>query len=166
MTITKAIEYLEWKFTKSGVKPSKKDIEAYNSIIDYKELQETKTLQENELLAKLWIHQLILLNETQMYSAERSIQVIDEILSKSVYDWAKKMHEQANIMRFKTLLDTKEYKDALINLEYDKIKEIGSKLIDEKKHEFDKALKNEIKEENIIKFIKQQITRIINKFEK
>lgn len=166
MTINKVIEHMEWRFTKSGFKPSKRDIEAYNSIIEYKELQESQSLSENECLAKLWIHQLILLNETQMYSAERAIQVIDEILSKSVYDWANKMHEQANIMRFKTLLDTKEYKDALINLEYDKIKEIGSKLIDEKKHEFDKALKAEIKEENIIKFIKQQINRIINKFEK
>lgn len=165
MNIQKALSHFEYKF-KNNWKPTQKDIEAYNAIVEYKELQETKSLSENESLAKLWIHQLILLNETEMYSAERAIQVIDEILSKSVYDWAKKMHEQANIMRFKTLLDTKEYKDALINLEYDKIKEIGSKLIDEKKVEFYKALNSDVKEENIIKFIKQQITRIINKFEK
>lgn len=165
MTTEKALERFIWRF-KNGWNPNKLDIEAYNSIIEYKELQETKSLSENELLAKLWIHQLILLNETEMYSAARAIQVIDEILSKSVYDWTKKMHEQANIMRFKTLLDDKQYKDALTNLEFGKIREIGSTLIDEKKPEFEKALKAEIKEENVIKFVKQQINRIINKFEK
>lgn len=165
MNIDKALEHFQYKF-KNNWKPTPRDIEAYNAIVEYKELQETKNLSENESLAKLWIHQLILLNETEMYSAERAIQVIDEILSKSVYDWAKKMHEQANIMRFKTILDDKQYKDALINLEFGKICEIGSTLIDEKKDEFNKALKAEIKEENVIKFIKQQITRIINKFEK
>ena len=165
MNIERALSHIKWKF-ENHWKPTQKDVEAYNSIIEYKELHETNNLSENELLAKLWIHQLILLNETEMYSAERSIQVIDEILSKSVYDWCLKLHLQVNIMRFKTLLNTKEYKDALINLEFSKIKEIGSNLINEKKVEFDKSLKADVKEENIIKFVKKQITRIINKFEK
>lgn len=165
MNIEKGIEHFKWKF-ENHWKPTKKDIEAYNSIIEYKELQETKNMAENELLAKLWIHQLILLNNTQMYSAERAIQVIDEILSQSVYDWAKKLQSQANIMRFKTLLNTDEYNEALSELNYSRIKEIGSKVIIENKDEFEKSLKSEVKEENVIKFIKTQINRIVNKFEK
>ena len=165
MDINKAISHFKWRF-ENGWKPTKRDIEAYNAIIEYKEMQNSLSLSENESLAKLWIHQLMLLNNTQMYSAERAIQVIDEILQQSVYDWSKKLHSQANIMRFASLLGSEEYKDVLNKLNFTKLKEIGSKLTTENSLEFEKAMKADVKEENVIKFVEQQIDRIINKFEK
>ena len=86
MNINKALEHLEWKF-KNSWRPTKTDVEAYNSIVEYKELQESRNLSQNENLAKLWIHQMILLSNTDSYSGTRCIEVIDEILTKSVYDW-------------------------------------------------------------------------------
>jgi len=112
MNINKALEHLAWKF-QNVWKPTDKDVQAFNSIIDFVEFQQSLNMSENEQLAKLWIHQLMLLNDTEMYSAERAIQVIDEILDKPVYEWCKKLHSQANIMRFKTLLATDEYKTLL-----------------------------------------------------
>jgi trans-2-enoyl-CoA reductase len=165
MNIDKALSHLKWKF-ENHWKPTPKDVEAFNAILNYKDYQETTNLTKNENLAKLWIHQLILLNETDMYSAERAIQVIDEILEKPVYDWVKKLHNQVNIMRFKTLLDSKEYKKALIDLKPFNMKDIGIKTINNNEDEFVKALKEDVLEENIIKFVSSQITRVINKYEK
>lgn len=164
MNIEKALEHFEWKF-KNHWKPTKKDLEAYNAILDYKEIQETKNLSENENLAKLWIHQLMLLNKTKMYSSERAIQAIDEILNTSVYSWCKELHRQIGFMQWNVMLGD-EYSKALEEGNITKMQNISTKLIDEKEKEIWNLLTKEVKEENIIKFVSGQITRIINKFEK
>lgn len=165
MNIDKALEHFQYKF-KNNWKPTNRDIEAYNSIIQYKELQETKTLQENELLAKLWIHQLILLNRSNMYSGERSIQVIDEILSKSVYEWAIILKNEIPMMRFNSIGVGKYQIDTETVLNQTKLNKINNDIINEFETDLTKSLKHDISEEKIIKFIKQQINRIIDKFEK
>ena len=142
MNINKALEHFEWKF-KNSWKPTQKDVEAYNSILEYKAQQESYNLSRNENLAKLWIHQMILLSNTDAYTGERCIQVIDEILSKSVYQWCLEMKEQLPMMQFRAL------------------EKLGSS--DE---ELKKTLAFTISEENIIKFVEKEITRFINKFEK
>ena len=72
MNINKALGHLEWKF-KNTWKPTKRDVEAYNSIVEWKELQEQGVLQDNESLAKLWIHQMMLLSQTDSYTGERCV---------------------------------------------------------------------------------------------
>lgn len=142
MNINKALEHFQYKF-KNVWKPTPKDIEAFNSIIEFKELCESKTMVENELFAKMFIHQLLLLSNTNSYSGERCIQVIEEILSKSVFEW---------VLTLKNDLPMCKYRHAL-----------ESGLNDVKLIE---ALKYEITEENAIKFVEREVTRLINKFEK
>ena len=142
MNINKALEHLEWKF-KNSWRPTKTDVEAYNSIVEYKELQESRNLSQNENLAKLWIHQMILLSNTDSYSGTRCIEVIDEILTKSVYDWCLEMKEQLPMMNFRAAEKIHADDEVLL-----------------------KALKYTISEANIIKFVEGEVTRIINKFEK
>lgn len=165
MNINKALEHFNYKF-KNTWKPTQRDVEAFNTIIDYKELQETQAMQENELLAKLWIHQMILLTRTNMYNGERCIQVIDEILSKSVYEWCLILKSEIPLMRFNNIgVDKYQlYKENILDLT--KLSEINEKIINEFETELTKALKSEISEENIIKFVSQNINRIINKYEK
>ena len=165
MTIEKALEHLTWRF-KNHWKPTKKDLEAYNTIVDYKELCETKNLSENESLAKLWIHQLILLNRSNLYDGERSIQVIDEILKHSVYDWCIKLKNEIPMMRFNGVGKGKYQIDTETLLNHTKLSKIHKNLIDEFETELTKALSYEISEENIIKFVQSQIKRIVDKFEK
>jgi len=142
MNINKALEYYKWKYENIH-KPTEKELEAFNSIIAYKEMQESYNLQHNESLAKLWIHQMILLSNTDMYDGKRCIQVIDEILDKSVYEWCLEMKEQLPMMNFRAA---------------------------EKRHAGDEELMKAFtfipKEDDIIKFVERNITRIINKYEK
>ena len=142
MRIDKALEHFKWKFENKW-KPTEKDVEAFKAIIEYKEKQESINLQQNNNFAKLWIHQLILLSNSEMYTGERCIQVIDEILSKSVYDWCLELQQQLSIMRFNALS-----------------KEGAS---DE---ELTEALTFKMKEEDVIKFVNKNITRNILQFEK
>ncbi|WP_372938710.1 hypothetical protein [Seonamhaeicola sp.] len=163
MSINKALKDLKWSFeNKFKDKLSDRDIEAYKTIVGFVETQHSVNLTQNEALAKLWIHQLILLNSTELYDAKRSIEVIDEILSKSVYEWCLEMQKQANIMRFKTLLNNERYKDALKNNKPLKAQEIGSEIIEGKEKEFNEALTKDITEESVIKFVEDNITRLIN----
>ena len=136
MNINKALEHFEWKF-KNSWKPTQRDIEAFNAIIEYKEVQNSYNMSKNESLAKLWIHQLILLANSNMYTGQRCIQVLDEILSKSVYSWCIKLKNELPVMRFNSVDD-------------DKLK----------------ALTSEVKEEHVIKFVEDHVSRVINKFEK
>ena len=142
MRISKALEHFKWNL-ENRWKPTEKDIEAYKSIIEYKQKVEDIVLYHNSNLAKLWIHQLILLSNSNMYSGERCIQVLDEILTKSVYDWCLELQKQLSIMKFNSL--TKQ----------------GAS--DE---ELTEALAWKPDEEYVIKFINQNITRIILKYEK
>ena len=142
MRISKALEHFKWNL-ENRWKPTEKDIEAYKSIIEYKQKVEDENLERNNNLAKLWIHQLILLSNSNMYSGERCIQVLDEILTKSVYDWGLELQKQLSIMKFNSL--TKQ----------------GAS--DE---ELTEALAWKPDEEYVIKFINQNITRIILKYEK
>ena len=101
MNINKALEHFKYKWDKKILIPTEKDIEAYNAIIEYREKQDIINLQQNNNLAKLWIHQMILLSNTDMYDGKRCIQVIDEILDKSVYEWCLEMKEQLPMMNFR-----------------------------------------------------------------
>lgn len=168
MNIEKALQHLEWKFRNTW-KPTVKDIDAFNSVIQWKELQEQRTLNRNESLAKLWIEKMLLLNRTNMYSGERSIQVIDEILSKSVYECCLVLKNEIPMMRFNSVLSkygAEYYNNNLDALNRTTREEANSKVIAEHETELTEALKYEISEDNIIKFVQKEINRIINKFEK
>lgn len=165
--INQALKDLKWSLeNKWSDKVSKRDIETFNSILSYVDMQNSIKMNKNESLAKLWIHQIMLLNNTMSYSAERSIQVIDEILDKSVYEWCLKMHSQANIMAFNSVLG----KDNTNTLEYIlkplDMRKIDSNKLSKKEKECWEALTKEIKEENIIKFVEKEINRIIDKYER
>ena len=56
MDIKQAIEHLRRKFTKSGMKVSKKDLESLNAIISSLNKQEGVILNDNLSLCKLLIH--------------------------------------------------------------------------------------------------------------
>ena len=165
MNIQKALQHLEWRF-KNSWKPTPKDIEAYNAIVDYKEIQETKILNENESLAKLWIHQLILLSRTNMYNGERCIQVIDEILSLSVYEWCLKLQNELPMMRFNSVGVGKYQIDNETVLNHTKLSQINKQIINEFENELTEALIYEPKEEDVIRFVSNQINRIIDKYDK
>ena len=166
MNIDKALERLEWRF-KSSWKVNENDIEAFNAILKFKEQSESKNLLENENFAKLWIHQLILLSETEMYTGERSMQVIDEILNRSVFDWCLILQTKLGLMRFNSISNgnvSNEKDDALKHPENNK--QETKELIGEKSKEMHEALLHQPKQEDIIKFVNIEITKAINKFEK
>jgi hypothetical protein len=165
MRIDKALEHQKWRLENSKNRTSK-DIEAFNSILDWKELQQQQTLQRNESLAKLWIHQLMLLNNTEMYTGQRAIGVIDEILSKSVYEWCLSLKDNIPMMRFNGVLSEPNYKEGLRHGNITKMRESAIKTIEERHKELNEALVYEISEENIIKFVEKEINRVINTFEK
>jgi hypothetical protein len=165
MNINKALEHFKFKFQNSW-KPTPRDIEAYNAIVEFKTLQETKNLSEHETLAKLWIHQMVLLSRTKLYSGERSIQVIDEILNKSVYDWCVILQNEIPLMRFQSIGNIKYQLTEESVLNRTKLRERDKNIIDNHSKELRDALVYEISEDDIIKFVERQITRIINKYEK
>ena len=120
-------------------------------------------MSQNETLAKLWIEKLMLLNASMMYSGERSIQVIDEILNNSVYDCIKKLHSQINLMHFNATLNKDGQlvpKNVLSISEY---RANGLEAVKNNKEELHKAFTKTISEEQIIKFVQENVTRLINK---
>jgi hypothetical protein len=162
MDITKALEHFEWKL-KNHWKPTQKDVDAYNQIIKFKDFHEGINLQQNELLAKLWIEKLIMLNRTKLYTTQRSIEEIDKILSTSLYDMILILQNEIPLMRFNSVGIDKYplYEKDVLNRT--KTIERNKKIVDEFETELTEALKFDIKEADLVKFIERQITRILIK---
>ena len=164
MDIEKAIDHFTWKF-KNSWKPTKKDIEAFNAILDFKEHTESVNLQKNDSLAKLWIHQLILFARSGSYDGERCIQVLDGILERSVYDWCMVLKKEIPMMRFNSVGSVKYPLEPMDYFNITKLDERNEKIVKEFETELTEAMKYEISEEDIIKFVKRQITRVLNIYE-
>lgn len=162
MKIQRALDHFKWKFQNKW-KPTPTDVEAYNAIIEYVEFQNSVNLTQNESLAKLWIEKMILLSSSNMYSGERCIQVIDEILEKSVHDWCMILKEQIPMMRFNSVASDKYPLKEEDVRDISKIMDRNRKIVSEFEDELSNSLKYEISEKNIIKFVEKQISRILNK---
>ncbi len=163
MNIDKAIDHFKYKFSKSW-KPTPSDIEALNSIMDYKERQEDINLQQNESLAKMWIRTFITLCQTKLYNAEGAINEIDADLNKSVYEWCLILKTEIPMLRFNSI-GHKKY-PAPDYYDIDKRNENNANIIDEFENELTEALLHKPKEQDVIRFVSNHINRIINKFEK
>ena len=166
MNINKAIEHFKFKFTNVW-KPTQKDVEAFNSILDFKDIQESRNLNENESLAKLWIFTMIRLNTIRGYDGKECIKQIDDILKIDLYEWVKELQSNYFLSKFNNIIkDYPDYAKAIQDYNITKIDAEGKKIMSENKDRIMEALKHEPKEEIYIKFIESQIARIINTFEK
>jgi len=163
MDINKAIEHFAWKL-QNHWKPTPKDIEAFNAVLNYKKMQEDINLQRNENLAKMWVKTFITMSNTNLYNAETIINEIDKDLSKSVYDWCLILKEQLPMMRFNSIGRNKYPPPQDYNIT--KIQENNAKIIAEFETELTQALNYKPKEDDVIRFVTSQINRIIDKFEK
>jgi len=160
MDIEKALSHFKWKL-KEKWKPTETDIKAYNAIVKYKQQQEKETLKNNEALAKLWIHQLMLLNSTQMYSAERSIQVIDDILALEVSEWCVKLHSKLSQMRLNSFLVDKYSLVDNNALATGKLIIENAEIVEKYQEDIEEILKKDIDYDNVVRFVEKHIARIM-----
>ncbi len=165
MEINKALERLEWRF-KSSWKVNENDIEAFNAILKFKEQTESINLSQNDNYAKMFIHQLILLSRTGLYSGERCLEVINEILNKSVYDWSMILREEIPMIRFNGVSNEKYNITPQDILKRGEVLKRNEKIVSECSDELIKELKYEISKDDIIKFVKIEVTKSLNRFEK
>lgn len=164
MNFSKALSHFGYKL-KNVWKPTGKDIEAYNTLIDFKEQQDSVNLQRNQSLAKLFVAYFIVLCRTKAYTSSRALEVIDEILDKSTFEWCKILQKEIPMLKFNSigshkypLSDKDQWNITKIDERNDKIKkEFSKELMD--------AIVSKPKEDDIIKFVETSITRILSKYE-
>ena len=165
MNIDKAIQHFEYKFRKSW-KPTTTDINSLNAIIDYKQMQEDITLTNNENLAKMWVNTLMTLSITKTYNAEQCIQEIDKILEVSVYDWCLLLQEQLPMMRFNAIGNIEFPLKPIEQFSLGCVIENNKKIVAKYETELTNALKFKPKEDDVIRFVKNHVNRVITKFKK
>ena len=169
MNIDKAFSHIEWRF-KNNISATAKDKASFEALKQWRETQEQKSLYENESLAKLWIEKMILLSRTNLYSGKRSIEIIHEILNRSVYDWCVVMQNEVPMMRFNSILiesgmnipneNEKPLKHPLND------KEQTDKIVFDNADKLTDALNSEITIEEITALVASEINFIINTFDK
>ena len=165
MNIDKALDHFKWKLQNKW-NPTEKDIEAYNAVLDYKQMQEDITLTNNENLAKMWVNTLMTLSMTKTYNAEQCIQEIDKILEVSVYDWCLLLQEQLPMMRFNAIGNIEFPLKPIEQFSLGCVIENNKKIVAKYETELTNALKFKPKEEDVIRFVKNHVNRIITKFKK
>jgi hypothetical protein len=171
MNIERAISHFEFRLVekdskgkiklKGNLKPNLNDLKAYNAIIEYKEKQEDINLEQNENLAKLWVHTLMTLNVTNLYSAEQCIVEIDKILEPTVYDWCLLLQEKLPIMKFSAIGQAEFPLTPIEQMSASMVMDNNKKIVDKYPNELMDALLSKPKIENVVRFVKNHVTRII-----
>lgn len=163
MRIEKALEHFKYKF-QNVWKPTKTDIEAYNSIIDYKEIQEQRSISENESLSKLFIAMFISKCQYYNYSSEMALKSIEDILKKDSYYWVKMLHLQLPLFQIQALGFTDIKK--IDSEDFNELKKHNDFIFDKYENEITKALGSKVSEEQLIKWLNSKINTIINTYDK
>lgn len=110
MTISKAIQRLQWRFTNSNsFKINSLDIEAYNTIVDWINSSQKNVWKNNQLASKLYMN--LYLEQLKHYNCEVNdvipIKEINKFLEKSM-DW--------HLNKFIDFLKTREMERITQNL--------------------------------------------------
>ena len=98
MTIKKAIEHFEWKFTNSW-KPTEADINAYNIILNFVKDKHEKQYNDNQLFAKLYITfygELLKYYNTTVFDKEPQ-KALHQILDTPIQTIIQKFLDKANL---------------------------------------------------------------------
>lgn len=99
MNIKKALEHFEWKF-KNHWKPSKTDLEAYNTLVKYVEQNNTEQFNDNQLFGKIFISfygELLRYYNTTVFDKQPQI-AINKILDTPIETLIKKFMEKATVI--------------------------------------------------------------------
>ncbi len=98
MTIKKAIEHFEFKFTNVW-KPTQPDIDAYNTILNFVKDKHEQQYNENQLFAKLYITfygELIKYYNATVFDKEPQ-KALHQILDTSIETLIQKFLDKANL---------------------------------------------------------------------
>ncbi|MCP4055680.1 MAG: hypothetical protein GY739_22090, partial [Mesoflavibacter sp.] len=96
MNINKAIQRLEWRLKKGWI-ANQQDLDAYNSIIDFRDTQFSINLTENEPLSKLFIVYFIMLCKRHNLTSKEALNSIDDILKQDLHTWIKVLQNQIKV---------------------------------------------------------------------
>jgi len=98
MTIKKAIEHFEWKFTNKW-KPTEADLNAYNTILNFVKDKHEQQYNNNQLFAKLYITfygELIKYYNATVFDKEPQ-KALHQILDTSIETLIQKFLDKANL---------------------------------------------------------------------
>ena len=98
MTIKKAIEHFEWKFTNKW-KPTQADLNAYNTILNFVKDKHEQQYNNNQLFAKLYITfygELIKYYNATVFDKEPQ-KALHQILDTSIETLIQKFLDKANL---------------------------------------------------------------------
>ena len=163
MKINQALEHYKWRLS-SNKNTTQKDIDSYNSIIDFKEQTESKNLSENQSLAKLFIAYFMMLSKKHDLTSAEAKRTIEDILKRSTYEWCCILHNQIKVMHIGTI-GADKYPIDLNEYNITKIDERNKKVVNEFTEELSKALNTEVEIDSVIKFVESTVTDIINTYE-
>lgn len=163
MTIKESLQRIHWR-TSSGnaYKPNEKDIEAVNFLVEWVSKEKEKTLQQNQLFAKLYIIYFgeLLLHYRDVEFAQKQI---NDMLSKSTNEhvfWFRQFFNEIEFSKIHTSLGlSKKHPALLSDIENEKEKQIieeNQKLLLENINKWD--------EDKIRKSLENQITEAYQKY--
>ena len=136
MTIKKAIEHFEWKFTNKW-KPTQADLDAYNTILKFVEDKHEQQYNDNQLFAKLYITfygELIKYYNATVFDKEPQ-KALHQILDTSIQTIIQKFLDKANLQEqtikhstkngFKhpKQVDTSDIEPNAVSMSYDEAEE-------------------------------------------
>jgi len=159
MNIDKALSHFEFKLTeddgngkkrlKKSFKPTGNDIKAFNAIVQYKKKQESKSLYDNESLAKLFLESFMIKMDCNMYTSETALEAISTTLEYTVYELCMKLKEKIPLYKFNNIGEKK----------YPSIQ--NKELVEKYGKELTEALTTEVTEDQVIRWVGSKVNKIL-----
>lgn len=113
-SIEKAVQRFGWNINQGRLKANENDINAYNTIVDYVEINQKKRTKDNELFAKLYIYvygQFLIHYNSDVFNQEPKKE-LSKILFRSLDDCLSEFYSVINQIKIdRDVLNCKNVED-------------------------------------------------------
>ena len=153
MNIKKAIEHFQFKF-KNAWRPTQRDVEALNSVINFTNKKHSEQLRDNEMFAKAYVFMYA------YFVKHYNTDIFDDIPQKELHRFLDQPIERI-VERFKDRLNEKELED-MYKAKGIEVKHPMVETVKEKEDNLSKLGIDDFKESWDFETLKEQLELMIN----
>ncbi len=167
----KAIKHLKYTFSKERIFRKQEDLDALNTVIDFYNEAEGKSLINQKLFIKLFINEFLRHTTLSGKSSTEAMKEIERLLSITTEEYYFKIQNEVPYLRFAALsekigiIPLLTEKEGIIRVNNsDEVKSKNGEIIKKHQEKLEKALTTEFSEADAKKFLDGHIYKLIKKY--
>lgn len=161
LSIEQAMDHIKFKLGGAGKRMTKKDVAAYNKLVEYIKANDTVAVDQNTLFAKLYIQKFMMLSLDGKHSAQSAINEIEDILKMPVLEMIRTFKGNVPFFKFEKIVSRGVPDDLDPLKDWEKIRKIRMHNVKQYEKELLECFRTEYTEAQAIDFLSREINRML-----